>query len=45
VTALLRRMLSELPPLVIASMVGVDVLPSTVYGILLALNSTCSLDR
>lgn len=38
-------MLPELPPPVFASLVGVDVLPSTDYGILQVLNSTGSLDR
>ncbi|XP_046440285.1 E3 ubiquitin-protein ligase MYCBP2-like isoform X2 [Daphnia pulex] len=45
VTALLRRMLPELPPPVFASLVGVDVLPTTDYGILQVLNSTGSIER
>ena len=45
VTALLRRMLPELPPPVFASLVGVDVLPTTDYGILQVLNSTGSIEK
>ncbi|KAK4016037.1 hypothetical protein OUZ56_031000 [Daphnia magna] len=45
VTALLRRMLPELPPPVFASLVDVDVLPTTDYGILQILSSSGSLER
>jgi len=38
-------MLPELPPPVFASLVGVDVLPTTDYGILQVLNSTGSIER
>jgi hypothetical protein len=39
-------MLPELPPPIFASMVGVDVLPTTDYaGILQVLNSTGSIER
>lgn len=45
VTALLRRMLPELPPPVFASLVGVDILPTTDYGILQVLNSSGSIEK
>ncbi|KAI9557068.1 hypothetical protein GHT06_016866 [Daphnia sinensis] len=45
VTALLRRMLPELPPPFFASLVDVDVLPTTDYGILQILSSSESLER
>jgi hypothetical protein len=38
-------MLPELPPPVFASLVGVDVLPTTDYDILQVLNSTGSIER
>ena len=38
-------MLPELPPPVFAALVGVDVLPTTDYGILQVLNSTGSIER
>ena len=46
VTALLRRVLPEVPPSLLASLVGVETLPSTNYGILQCLDaSSSSLDR
>jgi hypothetical protein len=38
-------MLPELPPPIFVSMVGVDVLPTTDYGILQVFNSTGSIEK
>ena len=45
VTALLRRVLPELPPSKFASLVGIEGLPCSDYGILQYLNSSADADR
>ena len=42
VTALLRRVLPEVPPSLFASLVGVEALPSTDYGILQCFDASAS---